>query len=88
MLRIEIDVKYARDQAVIVSLDVPVSSTYEHLLSMIYSRTGIGKKQFQLVLNYRYLLKRENRFQPCPIWDDNSLSQILKLVNTFWNGRN
>ncbi|RVW94353.1 hypothetical protein CK203_037904 [Vitis vinifera] len=83
MLRTETDVKYIGDEAVIVPLDVPVSSTYEHLLSMIYSRTGIDKKQFQLVLNYWYPLKRENRFQPCPIWDDNSLSQMLKLVNTF-----
>ncbi|RVW34841.1 Serine/threonine-protein phosphatase 7 long form-like [Vitis vinifera] len=83
MLRTETDVKYIGDEAVIVPLDVPVSSTYEHLLSMIYSRTGIDKKQFQLVLNCRYPLKRENRFQPCPIWDDNSLSQMLKLVNTF-----
>ena len=83
MLRTETDVKYIGDEAAIVPLDVPVSSTYEHLLSMIYSRTGIDKKQFQLVLNYRYPLKRENRFQPCPIWDDNSLSQMLKLVNTF-----
>ena len=41
------------------------------------------KKQFQLVLNCRYPLKKENRFQPCPIWDDNSLSEMLKLVNTF-----
>ena len=51
MLRTETDEKYIGDQAVIVPLDVSVSSTYEHLLSMIYSRTGIGKKQFQLVLN-------------------------------------
>ena len=56
MLRIEMDVKYVGDQAVIVSLDVPISSTYEHLLSMIYSRTDIDKKQFQLVFNYRYPL--------------------------------
>ena len=83
MLRTETYVKYIGDLAVIVPLDVSSSSTYEHLLSMIYSRTGIDKKQFQLVLNYRYPLKRENRFQPCPIWDDNSLSQMLKLVNTF-----
>ncbi|RVW36159.1 hypothetical protein CK203_079632 [Vitis vinifera] len=83
MLRTETDVKYIGDEAVIVPLDVPVSATYEHLLSMIYSRTGIDKKQFQVVLNCRYPLKRENRFQPCPIWDDNSLSQMLKLVNTF-----
>ncbi|RVW89682.1 hypothetical protein CK203_036407 [Vitis vinifera] len=51
MLRAEIDVKYIRDLAVIVPLDVPVSSTYEHLLSMIYLRIAIDKKQFQLVLN-------------------------------------
>ena len=67
MLRTETYVKYIGDQAVIVSLDVPVSSTYEHLLSMIYLRTGIDKKEFQLVLNCRYPLKRENRFQYCPI---------------------
>ena len=79
MLRTEINVKYIRDQAIIVPLDVPVSSIYEHLLSMIYSRTCIDKKQFQSVLNCRYPLKRENRLQPCPIWDDNSLSQMLKL---------
>ena len=79
MLRTEINVKYVEDQIVIVSLDVPVSSTYEHLLSMIYLRTNIDKKQFQLVFNYRYPLKMENRFQHYPIWDDNSLSQMLKL---------
>ncbi|RVW66259.1 hypothetical protein CK203_066390 [Vitis vinifera] len=57
ILRTETYVKYIRDLAVIVPLDVPVSSTYEHLLSMIYSRIGIDKKQFQLILNYRYPLK-------------------------------
>ena len=41
MLRTETNVKYVGDQVVIVSLDVPISSTY---LSMIYSRTGIDKK--------------------------------------------
>ena len=74
MLRTEMDIKYVGDQPVIVPLDVPVSSTYEHLLSMIYSKTSIEKKKFQLVVNYRYPLKMENRFQLCPIWDDNSLS--------------
>ncbi|RVX03558.1 hypothetical protein CK203_027878 [Vitis vinifera] len=57
MLRTKTDVKYIGDEAVIVPLDVPVSATYEHLLSMIYSRTGIDKKQFQVVLNCRYPLK-------------------------------
>ena len=83
MLMTKTNVKYIGDQVVIMPLDVSVSSTYEHLLSMIYSRTNIDKKQFQLVFNCRYPLKIENRFQPCPIWDDNSLSQMLKLVNTF-----
>ena len=59
MLRTETDVKYVGDEAVIMPLDVPVSSTHEHLLSMIYSRTGIDKKQFQLVFNCGYPLKRE-----------------------------
>ena len=27
-------------------------------------------------------MKSENRFQPCPICDDNSVYRILKLVNT------
>ena len=57
MLRTETDVKYIGDETVIVPLDVPVSATYKHLLSMIYSRTGIDKKQFQVVLNCRYPLK-------------------------------
>ena len=46
MLRIETYVKYVGDQVVIVPLDVSVSWTYEHLLSMIYLRTDIDKKQF------------------------------------------
>ncbi|KAL6314964.1 hypothetical protein AAG906_029185 [Vitis piasezkii] len=78
MLRTETDVKYIGDEAVIVPLDVPVSATYEYLLSMIYSRTALTKtisSSPQLSVSF----KKENRFQPCPIWDDNSLSQMLKL---------
>ena len=59
MLMTETDVKYIWDLAVIVPLDVLVSSAYEHLLSMIYSRTSIDKKQFQLVFNCGCPLKRE-----------------------------
>ena len=36
---------------------------------------------FKLVLTYKYPLKSGNRFQPCPIWDDNSVYRMLKLVN-------
>ena len=61
MLRTKTDIKYVGDKIVIVHLDVLVSFTFEQLLSMIYSRTTIDKERFQLVLNYRYHLKRENR---------------------------
>ena len=56
MLMTKTNVKYIGDQVVIMPLDVSVSSTYEHLLSIIYSITGIDKKQFQLVFNCRYPL--------------------------------
>ena len=49
---------------------------------MIYSRTSIDKERFKLVLTCKYPLKRKNRFQPCSIWDDNSVYRMLKLVNT------
>ena len=58
MLRTKTDIKYVGDKIVIVHLDVLVSFTFEQLLSMIYSRTTIDKERFQLVLNYRYHLKR------------------------------
>ena len=48
MLRIETYVKYVGDQVVIVPLDVSVSWTYEHLLSMIYSKTSIEKKTISI----------------------------------------
>ena len=49
---------------------------------MIYSRTVIDKQRFKSVLNCKYPLKSGNRFQLCLIWDDNSVYQMLKLVNT------
>ena len=66
-----------------MSLDVSVDCTFEQLGYMIYSRTDSDKQMFKLVLNYRYSLKSGNRFQLCPIWDDSSMCQMLKLVNTI-----
>ena len=43
---------------------------------------GIDKERFKLVLTCKYYLKNGNKFQPCPIWDDNSVYRMLKLVNT------
>ena len=80
--RTETYVKYFRNKAVIVPLDVPVDCTFEQLDDMIYSRTTINKQRFKLVLNCKYPLKSGNRFQPFPIWDDSSVYRMLSMVNT------
>ena len=81
-MRIETYFKYGGSKAVIVSLDVPVDRTFEQLTDMIYSRTTIDKQRFKLVLNCKYPLKSENRFQPFQIWDDISVYRMLNMVNT------
>ena len=74
--------KYVGNKAVIVPLDVPIDCTYDQLLAMIYSMTSIDKEMFKLVLTCKYPLKSRNMFQPCPIWEDNSMYRLLKLVDT------
>ena len=71
--RTKIDVKYVGNKVVIVPLDVSIDCTYDQLLAMIYLRTCIDKERFKLVLTCKYPLKSGNRFQHCPIWDDNSV---------------
>ena len=71
--RIETNVKYVGNKVVIVPFDVSIDCTFDQLLVMIYSRTCIDKERFKLVLTCKYQLKRGNRFQPCTIWDDNSV---------------
>ena len=78
----ETDVKYVRNKVVIVSLDVSIDFTYDQLLAMIYSMTGVDKERFKLVFTCKYPLKSKNWFQPCLIWDDNSVYKMLKLVYT------
>ena len=75
-------VKCVGNKVVIMPLDVPIDCTYDQLLVMIYSRTCIDKEKFKLVLTCKYPFKSGNRFQPCPIWDDNSVYRRLKMVNT------
>ena len=67
ILRIETDVKYVGNKAIIVPLDVLIDCTFEQLSDMIYSRTTIDKQKFKLVLNCKYPLKSGNRFQHFPI---------------------
>ena len=76
------NVKYVGNKAVIVPLDVPIDCTYDQLLAMIYLMTYIDEEMFKLVLTCKYPLKSGNRFQSCPIWDDNSVYRMLKLVDT------
>ena len=63
-MRIEAYVKYVRNKAVIMPLDVPVNCTFERLSDMIYSRTTIDKQRFKLVLNCKYPLISRNMFRP------------------------
>ena len=63
-------------------LDVPVDCMFEQLGDMKYSRTTIDKQRFKLVLNCKYPLESGNKFQPFPIWDDNSVYRMLNMVNT------
>ena len=81
-IRTKTYVKYVGNKAVIVPLDVLIDCRIDQLLAMIYSRMGICKEKFKLVLTCKYPLKSGNRFQPCTIWDDNSVYRMLKLVNT------
>ena len=57
ILRIETYVKYVRNKAGIVPLEVPIDCTFEQLGDMIYSRTTIDKQMFKLVINCKYPLK-------------------------------
>ena len=82
LLRTKTDVEYVRNKAVIVLLDVPVDYTFKQLDDMIYLRTTIDKQIFKLVLNCKYPLKSGNKFQHFPVWDDNSVYQMLNMVNT------
>ena len=62
LLKIEIDVKYVGNKAVIVPLDVLVDCTFKQLGDMIYTRITIDKQMFKLVLNCKYPLKTRNMF--------------------------
>ena len=44
--------------------------------------TSFDKEMFKSVITCKYPLKSGNRFQPCPIWDDNSVYRMLQLVDT------
>ena len=82
ILRTEKDVKYVGSKALIVPLDIPADCKFEQLGDIIFSSTTIDKQKFKLVLKCKYPLKSINRFQPFPIWNDNTVHQMLNMVNT------
>ena len=82
ILRTEKDVKYVGNKALIVPLDIPADSTFEQLGDIIFSNTTIDKQKFKLVLKCKYPLRSGNRFQPFPIWNDNTVHRMLNMVNT------
>ena len=86
--RTEKYVKYVGNKAIIVPFDVMIDCTFDQLLAMIYLRTCIDKERFKSVITCKYPLKSINRFQPGPIWDDNSVYRMLKLVDTICDAPN
>ncbi|KAL6343010.1 hypothetical protein AAG906_017030 [Vitis piasezkii] len=51
MVRTQTDVDYVGDRVVVEPIDVPLETTYEQLLEMIYSVTDINKEHFRLILS-------------------------------------
>ena len=83
LVRTQTDVDYVGDRVVVEPIDVPLGTTYEQLLEMIYSVIGINREHFQLILSWKYLMKRGNKFQPCPIKNDSGVARMLEMHNKF-----
>ena len=81
-MRTDNDVKYVRNKASIVPLNIPANCTFEQLSDIIFSSTTIDKQKFKLVLKCKYPLKGRNRFQPFTIWNDSTVHRMLNMVNT------
>ncbi|RVX17530.1 hypothetical protein CK203_003454 [Vitis vinifera] len=62
MVRTQTDVDYVGDRVVVEPIDVPLGTTYEQLLEMIYSVTDINKEHFRLILSCKYPMKKGNKF--------------------------
>ena len=77
------DVDYVGDRVVVEPIDVPLGTTYEQLLEMIYSVTHINREHFQLIFNCKYPMKRGNKFQPCPVKNDSGVARMLEMHNRF-----
>ena len=56
---------YVGDRVVVKPINMPLGTTYEQLLEMIYSVTSINREHFQLILSCNYPMKKWNKFQSC-----------------------
>ncbi|RVX23680.1 hypothetical protein CK203_000755 [Vitis vinifera] len=83
MVRTQTDVDYVGDRVVVEHIDVPLGTTYEQLLKMIYSVTDINKEHFRLILSCKYPMKKRNKFQPCPVKNDSGVARMLEMHNRF-----
>ncbi|RVW46035.1 hypothetical protein CK203_068655 [Vitis vinifera] len=83
MVRTQNDVDYVGDRVVVEPIDVPLGTTYEQLLEMIYSVTDINKEHFRLILSCKYPMKKVNKFQPCLVKNDSGVARMLEMHNTF-----
>ena len=50
---------------------------------MIYLIANIGREHFQLILSCKHPMKRGNKFQPCPVKNDNDVARMLEMYNRF-----
>ncbi|KAL6323399.1 hypothetical protein AAG906_038670 [Vitis piasezkii] len=58
MVRTQTDVDYVGDRVVVEPIDVPLGTTYEQLLEMIYSVTNINKEHFRLILSFELFVEQ------------------------------
>ncbi|RVX09510.1 hypothetical protein CK203_015373 [Vitis vinifera] len=58
MVRTQTDVDYVGDRVVVEPIDVPLGTTYEQLLEMIYSVTDINKEHFRLILSFELFVEQ------------------------------
>ena len=85
MVRTQTDVDYVGDRVVVEPIDVPLGTTYEQLLEMIYSVTDINKEHFRLILSCMYPMKKGNKLQPCLVKNDSSVARMLESLEEFFN---
>ena len=87
IVRTKADVEYEGSKTFNAPLNILVECMFQQLIDMIYSKTTIDKRRFNLVLICKYSLISGNRFQHFPIRDDSSVREMLNLVMSHPDSR-